>query len=104
MHVEFGTALVIVGLIAALLLALERGDRAFPVIAALTAILETLIQLGIVSIAAGKWRMDVILPAILVVCGGLSLARASVKSATIAATLLLSVGLIQLCFALGVLE
>lgn len=104
MDIHFGTALVLVALIAALLLVLESGDRLFPGIAVVIAIVEVLITFGIVAIASGKWRMDVILPAVLVLCGAVCWARSAGKSSVTSSTLLLSVGLVQLLFALSVLR
>jgi uncharacterized membrane protein len=104
MHVHFGTALVVTALVCAIVLLLERGDRIFPVIAAAAAGLEALIQFDIISLSSGKFRIDVILPALLVIAMGVSWARNSTKSTITAATAGFAAGVIQLAFALRLFE
>lgn len=104
MHVQFTTALVLVALVSAVLLMLNRGDKLFPVIAVVAAGIEALMVFGIITLSAGKFRIDVILPALLVLAGGMCWARSSNKADTTAATALLAAAVIQLGVALGLLR
>ena len=104
MSIELSNALVVVALISAMSLVLGGGDRVFPVIAAVAVVIEALIAFGIITFAVMRFRIDVILPALLVVAGLVCWSRASAKGASSAATALTLVGFIQLLSALGVLH
>jgi hypothetical protein len=103
MHVQFSTALVIVAVVSSLVLVLNRGDRLFPVIAAVASALEALIVFGVITLSLGKFRIDVILPGIIVLAAAMCWARSSDKPTTTASTALLAVGMLQLLFALSLL-
>jgi len=104
MHVQFSTALVVVAVLSSVVLVMNRGDRLFPVVAAIASALEALIVFGIVQLSLGKFRIDVILPAIIVIAAAMCWGRSSDKSMTTASTALLAVGLLQLLFALSLLQ
>jgi hypothetical protein len=100
MHIHFGTALVVTALVASIILVLNKTDRVFPMVALVAAGLEALILFDIISLASGKFRIDVILPAALVLAMAVSWAKSSAKSTITAATAGLAVGAIQLLYAL----
>lgn len=104
MHIELGTALIVTALVSSIVLVLHGGDRLFPLVALAAAGIEALIQFNILSISSGKFRIDVIVPALLVIAGGACWAKASTKTAHTAATLALVVGALQLLTALQVLR
>ena len=100
MHIEMGTLMIVSALVSALVLALNRGDRAIPVIAVIAAGIAAAIHFGVLSLSLAKFRIDVILPAIFVIAGGMCWARSTSKGTTTAATVLFAVGAIMLFGAL----
>jgi hypothetical protein len=94
MHIEIGTLMILSALISALVLALNRGDRIVPIVAVIAAGLAAAIHFGVLSLSLAKFRIDVILPAIFVVTGGICWARSTAKGSTTAATVLFAVGTI----------
>jgi hypothetical protein len=100
MHIELGTVLILSALISALVLALNRGDRIFPIVALIATGLQAAIHFGILSLSVAKFRIDVILPALLVIAGGVCWARASRKPTVTAATVLFAIGALELGVAL----
>src|SRR4051812_18135984 len=94
------TALILAALAGSVILVLERGDRLFPVVAVLATGLEALLAFGIMSLSLAKFRIDVILPAAIVIAGGICWARSTTKPNIAAATVVLMVGLMQLLGAL----
>jgi len=100
MHVQFSTALVVTALIAAIVLVLNRGDRLFPVLALLACGIEAMLVFHWIELSSNKFRIDVLLPALMTVAGGVCWARSAGKSTVSAATLVTAVGAIQLLFAL----
>jgi hypothetical protein len=103
MHIELGTLMILSALISALVLALDRGNRVVPLVAVIAAALAAAIHFGVLSLSLAKFRIDVILPAIFVVTGGISWARTTTKGATTAATVLFAVGAMMLLGALRLL-
>ena len=103
MHIELGTLMIVSVLISALVLALGRGDRIVPVVAVIAAGLAAAIHFGVISLSLAKFRIDVILPAIFVVTGGICWSRSTAKGATTAATVLFAVGAIMLLGALSLI-
>ncbi len=102
MHVELATALIVVALVASVMLVVNRGDRVFPVLGFIAAGLGALIHFNIIALSSGKFRIDVILPAVLTLAGAVCWARATTKSAITAAALLLAAGLVLLLGAVHV--
>jgi hypothetical protein len=101
MHIQFGTALVVAALVASIILVLNRGDRLFPVIAAVAAGVEALMVFRILTLSVSTFRIDVVLPAALTIAGAVCWARSSGKSTIAASTVVLMVGLMQLLLALS---
>jgi hypothetical protein len=104
MHIEFANALVIAALVSAVVLVLGGGDRTFPLLAAITATIEGLIAFHIISLSSGKFRIDLILPALMFVAGAICWSRSSTKSTITAGTIISLVALVQVLGALSVLH
>lgn len=97
-------ALIVCALVGSILVVLQQGDRLFPMIALVVTGLEALMAFGIMELSLAKYRIDVILPALLVLAAAICWSRATAKSATTAATIVLFSGLIQLLWAIHVLR
>lgn len=97
-------ALIVSGLVGAILLLLQGGDRLFPMVAVITTLLQTLIVFGVMQLSLAKYRIDVILPGLLVLAAAICWSRASAKTATTAATVVLFSGVLQLLFAIDMLR
>jgi len=104
MNIDFSTALVVCALIASVMLALSGGNRFVPAIALVACALEALIVFRVIQLSSPKLRIDVILPAVLVLTGGICWSRSATKSAITASTVIAIVGLIQLLRAIQVLR
>ena len=102
MTIDFGTALIVCALIASVLLVLGGGERLIPLIALVACAIDALILFHVIQLSSAKLRIDVILPAVLVVTGGIAWSRAASKSAATASTVIAVVGLIRLFHALHV--
>ena len=102
MTIDFGTALIVCALIASVILVLQGGERLVPLIALVACAIEALIVFHVIQLSSAKLRIDVILPAVLVVTGGISWSRAASKSAITASTVITLVGLIRLLHSLHV--
>jgi hypothetical protein len=102
MHVQTSTVLVIAAVISSVLLVMNRGDKLFPVIAVVAAGIMALMVFGVMSLSLKAFRVDVILPAVLVVAGALCWGRSSSKSDTTAATVLVAAATLMLALALNV--
>jgi hypothetical protein len=102
MTIHFGTALAVCALLASLTLAFNGGGRLLPVIALVACALQVLIAFRIIQLSSSKVRVDVILPAILVLTGGICWSRSATKSTITGATVVTMVGLIQLLLAIHV--
>jgi hypothetical protein len=100
MSFNLGTVLIGTAFIASVYLLLSRSDRVFPLIAVIAAGVELLLVAHVMSLSISKLRIDVALPALLVVAGGVCWGRASEKGAVSAATAVTLVGAIQLLLAL----
>ena len=100
MHISFGTALVVVALVGSIVLLLNKSDRLWPMVATIVAGIEALLVFGIVTMSVAKFRIDVILPALLLIAGGICWSRSSGKGTTTAATCVALVAALQLMFAL----
>lgn len=104
MHVETHTALVVTALVASIVLAMPKGDRLYPAIALLGALIETLIVFHAITISVRWLRMDLLLGGMLLVGGGITWARTSGKTGIAAATVVTMIGALQVFSALDVLR
>ncbi len=103
MHIELATLVIASALISSLVLLLNRGDKILPVVAVIATGIEAAMHFGLLQLAFAKFRIDVILPALIVVAGGVCWARATTKGPITAATVLFAVGTIQLLGSLHLL-
>jgi hypothetical protein len=99
-----GTALVVVAFVSAAYLLAQSSERLFAGVAFLAAGVEVLLAFKLMTLSFSSLRIDVILPALLVVGGGIAWWRTSGKSLVTAATLVTGVGLLQLLASLRVLQ
>src|SRR5262245_17123009 len=104
MHVQFGTFLIVSALLASIVLVLARGDRIFPMIALVASGIEALIAFDVITMSVKSMRLDVILPALLVIAGLVCWMRMASRNLTTASTVVTMVGLIQLLIAVRVLR
>ena len=102
MNIDFGTALVVGALIASVVLALHGGARLIPLIALVACAIEALIAFRVIQLSSPRLRIDVILPAVLVVTGVIGWSRSSAKSAITASTVIAIIGVVQLLLAIRV--
>jgi hypothetical protein len=104
MNFNLSTALITSALIGTIVLAMNPpGGRLFPVIGLIAAAVAALVAYGVIQLSVAKFRIDVIVPAILVVSGGICWSRSSTKTAVTAATVVTIAGLVLLLNALRVL-
>lgn len=97
------TALIVIALVSSISLLLEQSGRTVSLVAVIAAGIEALLAFGLMSLSVAKFRVDVVLPALLAVSGAIAWARVSAKHATTAATLVTTVGALQLLTALHIL-
>jgi hypothetical protein len=102
MTIDFGTALVVCALIASVVLALQGGARLFPAIALVACAIEALIAFRVIQLSSPRLRIDVVLPAILVVAGAICWSRSASKSAITGSTVIAIIGVVQLLLAVRV--
>jgi hypothetical protein len=103
MHIHTDTLLVVVALASSVVLLLEKSERTISLVAVIAAGVEALLAFGLMSLSLSKFRIDVILPGVLVVTGVILWMRSSPKTAVTAATLVTVVGGLQLAGALHLL-
>ena len=103
MHFNMATVEIAIVFACSIYLMLEYSEKLFPVLAVIASGIELLLVMGLMSLSLAKFRIDVILPAILVVAGVLCWMKVSTKGTITAATVVAIVGLIQLLGALHIL-
>jgi hypothetical protein len=103
MSFSIETVLIIATLVSAIYLLLQKTDRMFPTIAVLAAGIQLLMSWGLMSLTLAKYRIDVILPALLVLSGAICWGKSSTKGTITAATLVTLIGTLQLLAALRIL-
>ena len=94
------TVLVIMTFCAALYLLMNKSDRMWPTLAVIASGVQLLMVFGLMSLTLAKFRIDVIIPAIFVITGGMCWARSNAKGSTTAATVLFAVGAMMVLGAL----
>ena len=100
MHLNYPTALVAIALVSSVVLVMARGDRIFPIVATAASALEALIAFELITFSVRSFRIDIVLPALLVLAGVVCWARMSTKGQITASTLVTVVGTLQLLAAL----
>ncbi len=102
MHIHIGTALVVVAFVSSIVLLLQ-SERTVSLVAVIASGVETLLVFGLMSLSLARFRIDVVLPALLAIAGAVAWARAASKHVITAATLVTCVGTLQLLEALRIL-
>lgn len=103
MHFNLGTVLVITTFCASIYLLLNKSDRMFPTLAVIASGIQLLLAFGLMSLTLAKFRIDVILPAVLLVAGAVCWTKVSTKGTITAATIVTLMGATQLLGALRIL-
>jgi hypothetical protein len=103
MHIHLGTALVVVALVSSIVMFLQT-DRTVALVALVASGVEALLVFGLMSLSLAKFRIDIILPAMLAVAGVIAWVRTSTKHAITASALVTLVGTLQLLEALRVMN
>ena len=103
MHFALHHVLIIAAVVGSVLLTLNRDGRVGPIVALVASGIAALLAFGMMSLSLARYRIDVILPAIILVAGVLSWARSATKPAITAATVVVLAGAILLCSAVGAL-
>ena len=103
MHFNLGTVLILTTFCASVYLLLNNSDRMFPTLAVLASGIQLLMAFGLMTLTLAKFRVDVILPAVLVVAGLVCWSRMSTKGTITAATIVTLMGATQLLGALRIL-
>ena len=101
MHVQ--TALIVVAFASSIML-LMQSERTVSLVAVFASGIETLLAFGVMSLSLARFRVDVVLPALLAIAGVVAWARASSKHVITAAALVACVGTLQLLQALRILS
>ena len=100
MHFNFATILIIATLVSSIYLLLQKSDRMFPTVATIASAVQLLLAMGLMSLSLAKFRVDVILPALLPLAGGIWWGKSSTKGTITAATVVTLIGSIELLLAL----
>lgn len=102
MHVNIWTALIVASLAGSIMLVVNKGERLFPLVALVASALEALIAFHVIQLSVARFRIDIILPALLVLAGAICWSRSESKSSVTSATVVTLVGAIQLLVAVRV--
>src|SRR5687767_14151579 len=100
MQLTNSTLTIGVALLSSLYLFTQSPNKTFPIIAAIVAGIELLLTLGIMSLSLAKYRIDVILPALLAISGFVYWTKVSSKGGVTAASAVALIGAMQLLLAL----
>lgn len=103
MHFNLATVLIITTFCCSIYLLLNKSDRMFPTLAVIASGVELLLAFGIMSLTLAKFRIDVILPAVLLVAGVACWTKESSKGTITASTVVALMGATQLLGALRIL-
>ena len=104
MHFSFNHSLVVAALVSSIFLVLNFGERLFPLIALVASGIEAAIVFHLFSLSSGSLRIDVILPAVMLVAGAICWSRSDGKTNVTAGTIVTLVAAMQLLSALQVLQ
>ena len=103
MHMSYSTLPLAATTAASLYLVLQ-GERKYATVAFIVSLLELLLAVHIITFSIAKFRVDVIMAAVLAVAGCLSWGKSSSKGAITAATIVSLIGLMQLVLALRLFD
>ena len=100
MNFNFGTILILATVLASIYLLLQKSDRMWPTVATIASAVQLLLAMGLMTLGLAKFRIDVILPALLTLAGGICWGKSSTKGTITAATVVTLIGSIELLLAL----
>jgi hypothetical protein len=100
MHMSTTTITIVAAFASSLFVLFQTPNKLFPGMAAIASGVELLLVMGIMSLSLTKFRVDVILPALLVVSGIACWGKSSTKGVITAATVIGVIGAMQLLLAL----
>lgn len=103
MHLSYST-LPLAATTAASLYLLLQGDKKYATVAFIVSLLELLLALHIITFSIVKFRVDLIMAAVLAVAGCLCWGKSSSKGAVTASTIVSLIGLMQLVLALRLFD
>ena len=103
---NFNMATLLIGLTfaASIYLMLNKSDRLWPIVAVIASGVQLLLAMGLMSLSLAKFRIDVILPALLVVAGVICWSKVSTKGTITAATIVSLIAAVELLGALRILS
>ena len=102
---SFANIAIIGAVLGSIVLLLQSGNqRLIAIVALIVSGIEALMAFGIMSVAFARFRIDVVLPALLLIAGIVLWARAKEKSGVTAATVVTLVGVAQVINALHILS
>jgi hypothetical protein len=104
MHFNMPTVLVITTFCAALYLLMNKSDRMWPTLAVIASGVQLLMVFGLMSLTLAKFRIDVIIPALLVIAGVICWMKVSTKGTITASVLIMLIGAMELLGALRILS
>jgi hypothetical protein len=104
MHFNMATILVFSTFCSSLYLLTNKSDRMWPTLAVIASGVQLLLVFGLMSLTLAKFRIDVILPAVLVVAGVVCWMKVSEKGSTTAATIIGLIAGMELLGALNILS
>ena len=104
MHFNMPTVMVITTFCAALYLLMNKSVRMWPMLAVIASGVQLLMVFGLMSLTLAKFRIDVIIPALLVVAGVICWMKVSAKGTITAATLIMLIAAVELLGALRILN
>ena len=103
MHFNLATAMIVTALVAAIFLFTQKTEKVFPLIGVIAAGVMALMAFGVMSLSLTKFRIDVILPAMLLVSGAMCWGKSESKGTVTAATVMTLIGALELISALRLL-
>jgi len=103
MHFNVDTVMLGLVFASSIYLLLQLSDRLWPILAVIASGVLFLLAMDLMSLSLAKFRIDVILPALLVLSGGMCWMNVSSKGTITAATIVTLIGLFMLLAALHIL-
>ena len=104
MNFNMATILVMLTFAASVYLFLNKSDRLWPIVAVIASGVQLLIVFGLMTMTLAKFRIDVILPALLVLAGVICWTKVSTKGTITASTIISLIAAVELLGALRILN
>jgi len=103
MHFNVDTVMLALVFASSIYLLLQFSDRLWPILAVIASGVLLLLAMGLMSLSLAKFRIDVILPAVLVLSGVMCWMKVSTKGTITASTIVTLIGTLMLLAALHIL-